>query len=415
MPALVHQLPGRHGGPMHLPRGRAGGAHGVRRWVLRGVIAVLVLALAGVLGVAWYFSGVAIAVGNHQLVPGTTVVALSPDRSTVQLARGHDPEMAGVQGLEWAGGYGRLGAVLDAGPTTVIRSFTPVQGLPDVGTRAGIDADAYPGDPRTALGLAFEEVRPRSDVGYLPTWYMPAPASTAAASVRGSAVGSAAVGTWVVFVHGHDSGRREALRYLTYLHDRGLPVLVPSYRNDPGAPASADHTDHLGDTEWRDVEATVRWALGHGAHDVVLFGWSMGGAVSLQLVDRSPLRTAVRGLVLDSPVIDWRDVLAHQGADRGLPGPITDLAEIAVEQRIGIDLDRFDWEARAGQLHLPIMLVHSGQDTYVTDGPSRAVARARPDLVTDLVIPGAEHTRGWNVDPERYQSVLGPWLTRVAG
>jgi len=386
---------------MHLQRRpRVPRPHRVRTWLLRALAALLVVVLCSVVGIAWYFSGQAIAVGSHRLEPVTTVLSIAPDGSSVQLAKGADTDLPGVQGLEWQGGYGRLGEVLGADAGSVTRRFTPVTGSPAVGTPAGIDAGAYQGDPRSALGLSFQQVAPRSDVGELPTWYLP---------------GSPGPAAWVVFVHGHDSSRQESLRYLSYLHDRGLTALVPSYRNDAGAPASPDGHDHLGGTEWRDVEATVRWALDHGAPGVVLFGWSMGGAVSLQFVDRSPLRTAVRGLVLDSPVTDWRDVLDRQGADRGLPAALTRVAEFTIERRIGIDLDRFDWVARAGELREPILLVHSAQDSYVTDGPSRALARARPDLVTDLVIPGAGHTRGWNVDPKRYQTVLGPWLAVHAG
>lgn len=53
--------------------------------------------------------------------------------------------------------------------------------------------------------------------------------------------------------------------------------------------------------------------------------------------------------------------------------------------------------------------------SHHSDGPSRALARARPDLITDLVIQGAEHTRGWNVEPQRYQAALGSWLSGLVG
>jgi dipeptidyl aminopeptidase/acylaminoacyl peptidase len=273
-----------------------------------------------------------------------------------------------------------------------------VQGTPVAGTPVAVNASYYTGDPGTALGLSFQEVTVRSDVGSLPSWYIPADGKIS--------------GTWAVFVHGHDSSRRESLRYLTFLHARGLPVLVPSYRNDVGAAASPDGEDHLGDTEWRDLEAAVHWALDRGAHDVVLFGWSMGAAVSLQLVDRSSVRGSVRALVLDSPALDWRDVLGHQGDLRGLPRPVTSVAEWFVQARLGADFDRFDWVSRARALTRPMFVVHSSADAYVPNGPSLALARARPDLVTYFDVPGADHTRGWNVDPERYQTALGSWLSR---
>jgi uncharacterized protein len=384
---------------MHLRRGGLRRHLGSRpaRWAIRIVGVLVVVALAAVAGIGWYFSGVAVAIGDHRLHPVATVEAVVAGGTQVQLSRTAQTVRREPVGIEWTDGYARVGAITGRTATSVTRALTPVVGRPEAGDAVAVDIGSYAGDPRSALGLDFEEITLRSDVGALPTWYVPA------ASTRG---------TWAVFVHGHDSSRRESLRYLTALHERGLPVVVPTYRNDVGAPRSPDGQEHLGDTEWRDVEPAIRWALDHGARDVVLFGWSMGAAVSLQLVDRSPLRDAVRGLVVDSPVLDWESVLDHQGRLRGLPDPVTEVAEWMVALRLDTGLGRFDWVARAGELRRPMLVVHSDADDYVPDGPSRALARARPDLVTYVDIPGADHTRGWNVDPARYRAALDAWLTR---
>jgi uncharacterized protein len=367
----------------------------VLRWFVGVVVTLLVLTVVGLGAIGWYFSGVALAVGSHQPGYGVTVRGVATNGTTVELSSTVDSRRPEPAGLEWPGGYGRLGAIVATTPATVTRDFTPVDGRPAPGLAVSVDPNDYSGDPRTALGLPFTDLGLPSALGTLPAWYVP---------------GDHPQGTWVVFVHGHDGSRRESLRYLPLLHGRGLPVLVATYRNDVGAPPSPDRRDHLGDTEWRDLEPAVRYALAHGARDVVLFGWSMGGAVSLQFADRSTLRDHVRGLVLDSPVIDWRDVLTHQAQLRGLPGPVTAVAEWLVGTRLGTGLDRFDWVSRAGELRRPVLLVHSDADGYVPDGPSRALARARPDLVTFLDIPGADHTRGWNVDPQRYTAGLEAWL-----
>jgi pimeloyl-ACP methyl ester carboxylesterase len=264
-----------------------------------------------------------------------------------------------------------------------------------------VDTYAYDGDPRTALGLAFDDVRVHAALGDFPAWYLPA-----ARSDR----------TWFVFVHGHDGSRQESLRYLRALHGAGMPVLVPTYRNDVGAPASPDGADHLGGTEWQDVDGAVRWALDHGARDVVLGGWSMGGAVALQLADRSAVSGRIRALVLDSPVLDWRDVFRRQGSVRGLPEAETDLAMWVAERRYGLDLDRLDWLSRSTELKVPTLIVHSDADDYVPDGPAKRLAATRPDLVTLELVPGAGHTQAWNLDPAGYERRLLAWLTpRLAG
>lgn len=348
--------------------------------------------LAGTFGVAWYFSGLAVAV-EHTVQRPLTATLVRADR--VRLPATGDALRPGRFGLDWAGGYAQIGDVVGRDGAGVVRSFTPVRGTLVPGTPVRVDAYAYDGDPRTALGLDFHTVVVQNALGDFPAWFVPAAGTT---------------GTWFIHVHGHDGSRGESLRYLTALHALGMPVLVPTYRNDVGAPASPDRLDHLGATEWQDVAAAVRWALDHGARDVVLGGWSMGGAIALQVADRSDVAGRIRGLVLDSPVVDWRDVLQRQGAVRNLPPAETALATWVAERRFGLDFDRFDWVSRARELRVPTLLVHSDADADVPDGPARKLAAARPDLVTLHLVPNAGHTLGWNTDPAAYDRVLTAWV-----
>ncbi len=372
----------------------------IRRVALRagaGLVVVLLIALAAI---AWYFSGLAVAVSHTQV---RDVTATPVPGGRVELSLTHHASLPGRYGLAWNGGYASVGEVLSASATTVTRPLRPEQGVLASGTKVEVDAFAYPGDPKVGLGLAFEDVQVRGELGAYPAWYVPSPRGSAADRDR----------TWIVFVHGHDSNRRESLRYLNTWHQLGIPVLVPSYRNDVGAPASPDGVDHLGDTEWRDVESAVRWAMDAGARDVVLAGWSMGAAVGLQFVDRSPLGKNVVGLLLDSPVLDWRDVFVYQGGDRGLPAPVARLATWTIERRIGIDLDRFDWVARSAQWRLPALVFASDGDTYVPNGPALRLARLRPDLVQLVDDARADHARTWNVDPATYDRVMTGWLRGI--
>jgi pimeloyl-ACP methyl ester carboxylesterase len=368
-----------------------------RRWprlLAAGVAAVLLLVVVAGVALAWYFAGVAVAVTH---VVERPLVAGPAGAGDVQLSPATNPDAAraGTFGLEWQGGYGQIGVVRSREAAGVVRAFAARHGAPAAGTAARVDTYAYDGDPRSALGLGFDDVQVHADLGDFPAWYVPAGRSD---------------GTWFVFVHGHDGSRAESLRYLRALHAAGLPVLVPTYRNDVGAPASPDRIDHLGGTEWQDVDAAVHWALDHGARDVVLGGWSMGGTVALQVADRSDAAGRIRGLVLDSPVIDWRDVFRRQGFVRGLPTAETDLAIWVAERRFGLDLGRLDWADRSRDLNVPTLIVHSDADDYVPDGPAKRLAAARADLVTLALVPGAGHTQAWNLDPAGYEQRLVGWL-----
>ena len=123
---------------------------------------------------------------------------------------------------------------------------------------------------------------------------------------------------------------------------------------------------------------------------IVLMGWSMGGPIALQLALSSAHAVSSPGVVLDSPVVDWRVVLDHQARLLSLPHAVTD-GDRRARCRMGdardahgepIPFDRLDVVARADALRHPILILHSDDDGFV---PVRRVARpsrARPDLVT---------------------------------
>src|SRR5206468_7294827 len=132
---------------------------------------LLVLVLVAAFGVAWYFAGVAVAV-THTVE--RTLVADPAGAGAVRLSGGPDADLPGTFGLDWQGGYGGLGPVSGRDGAAVLRPFTPRDGALVPGTPARVDTYAYDGDPRTALGLAFDDVRVPGGLGVLPAWYVPA-------------------------------------------------------------------------------------------------------------------------------------------------------------------------------------------------------------------------------------------------
>lgn len=198
-----------------------------------------------------------------------------------------------------------------------------------------------------------------------------------------------------------------------------MPSLLISYRNDGNAPPAGDGRYGLGATEWPDVEAAMRYALSHGARQVVIFGWSMGGAVSLQLAAQSPLRDRIAGLVLDGPVINWIDVLAYQARLNRLPDAVGHLGQFMIANKWArrlaglaapVDLKALNWVDRAEQLKHPVLILHSEDDDFVPIGPAGQLANLRPDLVSLVRFTKARHTREWNVDPDRWEQATLSWL-----
>jgi pimeloyl-ACP methyl ester carboxylesterase len=201
----------------------------------------------------------------------------------------------------------------------------------------------------------------------------------------------------------------------------GFTSLLVSYRNDGEAPRSRTGTYALGATEWRDVDAAIGFARRSGARRIVVMGWSMGGAIALQVELNSPHQDVLAGLILESPVVDWRVVLDYQAHLMGLPAPVTGLALgtlssewAAPVARTGaaIPFDQLDAVARAEELHHPILLLHSDDDGFVPSDASHALARVRPDLVEMHTFAVARHTKLWNYDQVRWSAAITEWLRR---
>ena len=137
---------------------------------------------------------------------------------------------------------------------------------------------------------------------------------------------------------------------------------------------------------------------------------------------RSWTAERIRGLVLDAPVLDWRDVLAHQARINRLPPMVGRLGQSVLSHRSAwrlagteapVDLDRLDWVTRSAELTHPVLLIHSVDDEYVPAEPSQRFAQARPELVTYLSIDGARHCKEWNVDPEAWETAVARFLLRL--
>lgn len=224
--------------------------------------------------------------------------------------------------------------------------------------------------------------------------------------------------TWAIMVHGMGALRTETLRALDTSQALGMTSLHISYRNDREAPPSDDGRYGLGFTEWEDVEIAIDYAIKHGAKDVVLFGWSMGGAISLQAADRARNRHIIRAMVLDGPAIDWLALIEYHTNLNRLPLRIGALGVRMISNQrwsavtglsAPIKLDKLSWTRRVKDLQTPTLILHSLKDDYVPAEPAAELAAKSP-LVDFVPFTEGAHTKEWNVDPEKWHQAVYNWL-----
>ncbi|WP_105036645.1 alpha/beta hydrolase family protein [Cryobacterium aureum] len=349
----------------------------------------------------------------------TRVVAVDLPSATITLQRHRDSVLPGDYSFFFSGGTGhaRVGEIIARTATTVTRRILAVDYGDLKATRRGRFSGWLYQSPAD-LGFDWTEVTVPTPVGPAPAWLIPADAGAPAES----AASAGPAKRWVIQVHGRAVRREEALRAVPVFRAAGYTSLLVSYRNDGDAPASADGRYGLGDTEWPDVDAAVDFAAAQGATSIVLMGWSMGGAVVLQTLTRSAHPHLITGVVLESPVIDWADVVRAQAIDRRLPTLIARGAVAAMGahwarwltgQAEPIDFKRLDFVARACDLHRPILLLHSDDDGFVPVTGSRRLAKLRPDTVTFVAFSEARHTKLWNYDPDRWNAEIAAWLATL--
>ncbi|MDH6237332.1 alpha/beta fold hydrolase [Cryobacterium sp. CG_9.6] len=339
----------------------------------------------------------------------TRVIAVDQAGGTVTLQSTPDSVLPGDYSFFFSAGAGhaQLGEVVTATARTVTRRILSVdQGDLNTAQQGRFSGWLYRGPED--LPYAFSNVIVPLEFGQgAPAWLIPAekPADH-----------------WVIQVHGRAVTRAEGLRAVPVFRSAGYTSLLISYRNDGDAPPSGDGRYSLGDTEWHDVDAAIEFAARHGARSIVLMGWSMGGAIVLQTATRTSHSQLLAGIVLESPVIDWADVVAYQGVELRLP---TFIARAAMEvmgrrwgglitgQSVPIDFRRLDFVDRADELEHPMLLLHSNDDGFVPVTGSRQLATLRSDIVTFVPFGVARHTKLWNYDRERWNSTITTWLAEL--
>ncbi|HWH97019.1 MAG TPA: alpha/beta fold hydrolase [Pseudolysinimonas sp.] len=372
--------------------------------------AIGALSLVGAVAVAT--AAVSVIIARTVLVPpsrreeNVAILSVDLDAGLVMLDSTPDSRLPGEYSFWFTreSGHARIGEIVAATPGTVTRRILGVDSGDLAAAKRGRLTGWFYLTPAD-LGLAFEDLAIATPLGDAPAWLIPA------------ADGSR--DRWAIHVHGRAVRRPETLRAVPVFHEAGFTSLVVSYRNDGEAPRSDDFRYALGDREWLDIDAAMQHAVSNGATEIVLVGWSMGGATVLQALTRSAVRDRVSGVILESPVVDWIVALDFQVKLRRLPVFVRSFVVLLFTSRWGrfftglaepLDVDRLDFVRRAKELDRPVLILHSDDDGFVPSTASRALAIARPDIVSYEAFEVARHTKLWNYDRERWEGAIREWL-----
>ncbi|MGL5811279.1 MAG: alpha/beta hydrolase [Nocardioides sp.] len=373
----------------------------------RAAIVVVAAVLGGHLVAGWYYSnriytdaldaGVPFEWPRDLLVNGVdteetgdakpsgtiTLIDADAEQANQDQVRGR-----GTYGLVYDGGFGLITGEPVINGSRVTRRFEVTQGEPPrLGQRAGINSFAYPREPMAPM----EEVTYDGPLGQLSGILQP---------------GTGEV--WAILVHGRASGPDETFRLMRATGELGMPSLAIRYRNDPGVPRSENDEYGFGASEWPDLQAAIDYATSRGATGVVLTGGSMGGGIVAAYLENAEDTSLVRGIVLDSPMLDL-DATVSYGAEQievqgrnPVPATVTWTAKRLASLRFGLDWDSLDYLDSTAWASVPTLLFHGDEDLLVPVTSSRRLAEQDPD-VTYVEIPGTGHVEGWNTDPTAYE------------
>lgn len=259
----------------------------------------------------------------------------------------------------------------------------------------------YRGDPQAALSLPFQTVSLETPLGTAEAWLVPA---------AGEEAGRA------IYVHGIAGVREDGYRALSILHEAGWSVLLISYRNDAGAPASPDGAYGFGLTEWPDLEAAVaNMAPTDADPKLLVVAESMGGAILGQFLTQSPLASRVQAVALDSPAISFGAVIDHLATQGGkpLPGLTAWTAKQILRFKTPLPLTEADVTAALTSFPGPMLLVQGSADRIVPIGPSQALAATRT-APTVTLWTGADHLGSYAENPQDYKAAFQDFLTRLS-
>lgn len=192
--------------------------------------------------------------------------------------------------------------------------------------------------------------------------------------------------------HGNAGTVADRLPRAALLHKHlGVDLLLYDYRGygrSSGSPTESG--------TYIDARTAYDWLASRGvpASHIVLFGESLGCAVSIQLA----LDRGVRAVLLEAPFLSIRAMARHLFPRLPL-GPLL--------------RTKYDNQAKIPRIAAPILIIHGTDDEVIPYTQGQQLFAAARDPKQFLAVPGAHHNDVYTVGGSLYLSALREFLIKL--
>jgi hypothetical protein len=228
-------------------------------------------------------------------------------------------------------------------------------------------------------GCKFDDVQFQSGGKTLHGWRLPADDSIA------TQVG----GRTLLYFHGNGGSIGANAAHACRLNHIGFSVLIFDYRGFGQSEGGLPTENHV----YEDAEAAWQY-LEHvrntGAHQILIYGHSLGGAVAIEMATRHPDAAA---LIAESAFTSIQDMAEQSPAFRLFP------VRFILNQHM-------DSLKKIASVHMPVLFIHGLADNVVPATMSERLYAAAPGSKQILLVPGAAHENAATVAGSKYKETV---------
>ena len=202
-----------------------------------------------------------------------------------------------------------------------------------------------------------------------------------------------ATAPWVLYCHGNAAPVASRVNVVRYerLRALGLNVFAPEYRGFGGLPGRLTEANVTADA--RHGYRYLRETLGIPTERIVIYGWSLGSAVAVNVASEAPFAAVI------------------------LEGAPTSLASIGLRRYPWMPIrlvmrNPFDSISKVHTVDAPMLFIHSGQDDVIPFEEGKRLFEAAPSPKTFVEVYGG-HRETAEVDATRMFGAVRDFLRQL--